>query len=201
MNSILHIAKSLEKRIFSDTADFDKVALEIFHFQAAHCKVYSEFITYLNIDVSSIKSILQIPFLPIGYFKSHKIICDGFLAETVFESSGTTGSVNSKHFVSDTEIYKTSFLKTFESCYGTAEKLTIFGLLPSYLEKGNSSLVYMVNELIARSADKRSNFFMHNYDELSSNIKQTETEGRKCILLGVTYALLDFAEQYPSCPR
>ena len=193
----LHTAKNLENRIFSTINDFNQLALQVFRFQSLHCKVYSEFIANLNINTDSVNRIEDIPFMPVEFFKSHSIICEGCHEDVVFESSGTTGSACSKHYVAFKDVYITSFLKTFQNNYGPAKDLVIFGLLPSYMERGNSSLVFMANELISQSSDKRSSFYLHNYDDLALIIKETEKQNRKSLLLGVTFALLNFAEHYP----
>jgi hypothetical protein len=153
-----------------DPTNFDELALEIFHFQYQHNSLYKAYADILKVQPSRVKSIDQIPFLPIGFFKTHKVQTTTFDPEIVFESSGTTTSTNSHHLVKDLGLYRQGFLKTFEGFYGSPDHLCIIGLLPSYLERQNSSLVYMVDEFFKRSANPSSCFYLTDFDKLYNNI-------------------------------
>lgn len=177
----------------SSESDFNELALEIFKFQAEHNLVYKEFLMYLSINAKEIKGIYEIPFLPISFFKTHKILINNNY-QTTFLSSGTTKNTRSKHLIRDLSIYEKSFLKGFQYFYGNPQEYTFLALLPSYIEQGNSSLVYMMQKLIETSTDKRSGFYKQNYNELESLIHQLEKEQKKYLLIGVSYALLDFFE-------
>jgi phenylacetate-coenzyme A ligase PaaK-like adenylate-forming protein len=176
--------------------DFESLALEIFRFQYNNNPVYRDYIKALSINVAAIQSIVQIPFLPIRFFKSLPVQTTAFDPAMIFESSGTTGSINSRHFVKDLTLYQKSFTKGFELFYGSAANWCIIGLLPSYLERNNSSLVYMVNDLIKQSGHPRSGFYLNEYDKLSAALLELEKTKQKTILIGVTFALLDFAEKF-----
>jgi phenylacetate-coenzyme A ligase PaaK-like adenylate-forming protein len=176
--------------------DFKESALEIFKWQAEKNPVYKNFINELSVTGKNIKSPENIPFLPIAFFKQHKIVTGSFSGGLVFESSGTTGLSVSRHYITDPEIYKRSFLLSFSLFYGDPSDYFIAALLPSYSERKNSSLVYMADELIKRSATPLSGFYKDNIAELLSNIKKSKAEKRKILLIGVSYALLDLAEKY-----
>jgi hypothetical protein len=183
--------------VFSvSSADFNEVALSLFHFQYNNNLLYHEFVNALKIPVSSILRYEQIPFLPIHFFKTHKVMTTGFEPELIFESSGTTGTINSRHHIRQSAIYRRSFLAAFEMFYDKPEDWCIIGLLPSYLERHNSSLVKMVDELIRMSNHKESGFYLYDHDQLNRVLQELEKSGRKTLLIGVTFALLDFAEQY-----
>jgi phenylacetate-coenzyme A ligase PaaK-like adenylate-forming protein len=185
-------------KIFNTTeGNFDSRALEIFQLQYANNIVYQDYVNALGLDPKQVRSIFQIPFLPIRFFKSHIIKTTQFEPALVFESSGTTGSVNSRHFVKDASIYEESFIRAFGIFYGNIEEYCVIGLLPSYLERENSSLVYMVNELIKKSCRPSSGFYLHEHDKLFALLSSLEKARQKTILIGVTFALLDFAEAYP----
>jgi phenylacetate-coenzyme A ligase PaaK-like adenylate-forming protein len=179
----------------SSESDFISVALETFHFQYANVAVYRRFCELLNVNPAEVSEIEDIPFLPIQFFKSEKIIATGLSAEKTFSSSGTTGTITSQHPVANLEYYETSFLKAFEQFYGAAEDYTILALLPSYLERGGSSLIYMVDRLISESNTLDSGFYLDNLEALIEKIEKLETEGTKTLLLGVSYALLDLIEK------
>jgi hypothetical protein len=184
-----------------DSAAFEALALEIFLFQYEQNKVYNQFCKTLNIIPGDVKRLEQIPFLPIQFFKTKPVKNTIFESDTVFESSGTTGSVNSRHFVKDTGVYEESFLTAFTLFYGDIADYSIMGLLPSYQERGNSSLVYMVNELVRRSGSARSGFYLNEDERLYDAVMKNEKEGKKTLLIGVTYALLDLSEKFPSTLR
>ena len=176
---------------------FEALALGIFLFQYKNNLVYKAYVDALLPDITAIDSINKIPFLPVRFFKSLKVATTDFEPQTIFESSGTSGSVNSRHFVKDLLLYEESFMKGFELFYGSIKDYCIVGLLPSYLERGNSSLVYMVNKLIERSEHPQSGFYLDEYEKLASIISDLEKQQQKTLLIGVTFALLDFGEQFP----
>jgi phenylacetate-coenzyme A ligase PaaK-like adenylate-forming protein len=187
----------LENKIFAAPGNnFNELAAEVFHFQYQNNEVYHKYCDTLGVDAGKVKAIERIPFLPIQFFKSHPITTTHFTPEVVFESSGTTATTSSKHFVKDTNLYKKSFTTAFEKFYGSAKNKCILGLLPSYLERNNASLVFMVDELIQQSNNKLSGFYLHDYDKLHSTLLHNEILKQPTLLIGVTYALLDFAEKY-----
>ena len=188
----------LRNDIFNVTEnDFSATALRVFQFQYEGNELYRQYCDLLRICPEEVNSIEKIPFLPIQFFKTAKIKTRDFEETLHFESSGTTGSVNSRHYVKDPGIYEESFLKAFRKFYGDETKLCIIGLLPSYLERGNSSLVYMVDRLIRLSANENSGFYLYDFENLKTVLLKNEKASVPTLLIGVTYALLDFAEQYP----
>jgi hypothetical protein len=197
-------ASKIHQKIFNkDNFNFEEVALELFIFQYTHNLVYRQFVDYLKINIHSVQSVHQIPFLPVEFFKTHDIIMKNVAPQKIFESSGTTGQVSSKHLVADLDLYIQSFQTCFEQFYGNAENYTILALLPSYLERNTSSLVFMVDVLIRKSKNEHSGFYLNNLEELSAQIKSHSDSYRnsnpksQILLIGVTFALLDFAEQFP----
>ena len=178
------------------TTDFEKNTLSVFKHQAKHNLVYKRFLSFLNTDIKAIKSSNQIPFLPIQFFKSHKIISTTSDAQFVFSSSGTTGDLTSKHYVTDIFLYEKSYLAAFKHFYGNIEDYTILALLPSYLEREGSSLIYMVNDLINKSKKPKSGFYLNNLSELKNTIIDLDLNGEKVLLIGVSFALLDLIENY-----
>jgi len=186
-----------EKEIFKikTEKDFEHLALKIFHYQYKNVEVYQRFCDLLKTDISEVKSIENIPFLPIQFFKSHKIIAREKGEAAVFTSSGTTGSTPSKHFVADLNLYETSFLKAFEKQYGHPSNFCILALLPSYLEREGSSLIYMVESLIEKSNHPNSGFYLSEMDTLAEKLQLLEESGQKTILIGVSFALLDLVEK------
>ena len=186
----------LKKKIFEITTDnnFEKRALEVFRFQHENIAIYRAFCNLLKVVPSEVKKITDIPFLPIQFFKNHKILAEGFSAEEIFTSSGTTGSITSKHFVAYTKLYEESFLKGFQDQYGNPSKYAILALLPSYLERDGSSLIYMVDRLITESNNSHSGFYLSEMDRLIDKINYLEKIKQPTILLGVSYALLDLLE-------
>lgn len=177
--------------------DFNACAIEAFQFQYEQIEVYRQYCFGLNIQPNKINHYQQIPFLPIGFFKTHQVIDKTQNAETVFTSSGTTGTITSRHEVAQLKIYESSFTKAFEQFYGSVQDYCILALLPSYLERGGSSLVYMADHLIKASKHQKSGFYLNNYQSLHQTLKTLISQKQKIILLGVTYALLDLAEQFP----
>ena len=174
--------------------DFEKKALEIFKFQFENNLVYRSFCDLLCKHPSEIKDLKDIPFLPIDFFKSHEIKISSKKTSKIFTSSGTTGTNLSKHYVTDLDLYEKSFINCFKVFYGDINDYTILGLLPSYLERNNSSLVYMVNKMIEQSKFPESRFYLDEIDKLKETILNLEKEKRKTILIGVSYALLDLVE-------
>lgn len=175
---------------------FEALSLEIFNFQYANNPVYKAYADILKVNPVLVNSLAEIPFLPIRFFKSHPVITTSFEPEVVFESSGTTGTINSRHLLKDISIYQESFMKGFELFYGPVKKYCIIGLLPSYLEQENSSLVFMVDKLIRLSEHPQSGFYLDEYEKLYGILNELEIRKQTTILVGVTFALLDFAEQY-----
>jgi len=176
--------------------DFKATALEVFKFQFEHNAVYRSFCDLLYKHPSDVRSLEQIPFLPIEFFKTHTIISTNKPTKATFTSSGTTGSIVSKHHVVDLDVYKQSFRTGFESFYGTIENYTVLALLPSYLEREGSSLVYMANDMILQSKQPESGFYLHDLEALKNTLTSLEAKGQKTLLIGVSYALLDLIEAY-----
>ncbi|MFI5185363.1 MAG: acyl transferase [Chitinophagales bacterium] len=184
-------------KIFSvDDTGFEQLALELFRFQYKDNLVYKAYTDMLKVDPKKVNTLAEIPFLPIRFFKTHAIKTTEFEAGIVFESSGTTQAANSHHFVKDTAWYRQSFLKAFELFYGPVNQWCIIGLLPSYLERKNSSLVFMAEELIHRSEHLQSGFYLYDHTKLFETLTELEINKQKTLLLGVSFALLDFAEKY-----
>ncbi|MBZ9629957.1 acyl transferase [Salegentibacter sp. LM13S] len=188
----------LSERIFniSNQKDFNEIALEVFSFQFQHNNVYREFCQLLKRNPENVSTIKHIPFLPIEFFKKKKVISGENPTEIIFTSSGTTGATTSKHYVSDLKVYEESFLKAFELFYGNPEEIVILALLPSYLERQGSSLIYMVHSLINRSKYHESGFYLDDLDSLHKKLKELDKSGKKILLLGVSFALLDLVETY-----
>ena len=180
----------------SNQKQFDKIALKVFRFQYENNLVYREFCNFLKTDVQKVKSIQQIPFLPIQFFKSHSVISNTNTPQATFTSSGTTGMNTSQHLVTDVSIYEESYRKGFSQFYGNIEDYVVLALLPSYLEREGSSLIHMVDDLIQLSNQAESGFYLHNYDELIEKLIQLDQSGQNVILIGVTYALLDLVEKH-----
>lgn len=188
-----------DERIFSisDSREFEQLSLEVFNYQAKNTEAYAHFINNLRVDIKQVKRLESIPFLPVEFFKNHKIICgDGEFSE-VFSSSGTSGMSQSKHFVKNLELYTESYRKAFHLFYGDISQYTILALLPSYLEREGSSLIYMVDDLINLSQNERSGYFLDDHHLLFQSLKDLKETKTPVILIGVTYALLDFVETYP----
>lgn len=179
----------------SSQKQFEKIALKVFRFQYKNNLVYREFCDFLKTDVQKVKSLEQIPFLPIQFFKSHKVVSNQNLAKQTFTSSGTSGMETSKHFVTDISFYEESYRKGFAQFYGNIEDYVILALLPSYLEREGSSLIYMVKDLIQMTNNPDSGFYLHNHNELIDKLVRLDNSGQNVILIGVTYALLDLIEK------
>lgn len=186
-------------KIFGLTeAGFEALSLEIFRFQYQHNPVYGQYVDALQVKPGEVQKLADIPFLPIRFFKSHAVTTTGFTPELVFESSGTTGSINSKHLVKDALVYEESFTRAFRQFYGEINDWCVIGLLPAYLERQGSSLVYMVDKLVKNSHHPQSGFYLYDFEKLQQVLLQLESQGQQVLLIGVTFALLDFAQQYPT---
>lgn len=183
--------------IFSADKNFTEKAIALFRFQYEHNALYQRFVDSLNCKADAINTIEKIPFLPISFFKTHTVSTTDFSPVVVFESSGTTGSVNSKHLVKNVSLYEESFRKGFEQFYGPIKDYCILGLLPSYLERKGSSLVYMVEKMMQISTHPLNGFHLYDFKNLADKLLQLQAENQKTLLIGVTYALLDFAEAFP----
>lgn len=180
------------KSYFSE-GEFENLAIEVFNYQYSANAVYRKYCQ--NIHRSKVSSIDEIPFLPISFFKTHRLSCKKS-EEIIFTSSGTTNNRASQHFVYDLEFYHQSFNKVFEYFYGSPEDYCILALLPSYLERSGSSLIYMANKLIEQSNNENSGFFLNEYEKLNSILKQNLQKKQKTLLIGVSFALLDFVEEF-----
>ena len=176
--------------------NFESKALEVFRFQYVNNSVYRQFCDAMRCDAEKVTSLRKIPFLPISLFKTKDVITTNFEPAMTFRSSGTTGSQTSRHLVKDPAVYEKSFFQAFSLFYGKMD-FAVIGLLPSYLERSDSSLVYMVNELIKSSGDESSGFYLDDHKELHDTLISNEAKGKKTLLIGVTYALLDFASGFP----
>jgi phenylacetate-coenzyme A ligase PaaK-like adenylate-forming protein len=179
----------------SSAKQFEKIALKVFRFQYDNNAVYRQFCDLVKQDKQTVKSLKQIPFLPIQFFKSHDVVSNRNEAETVFTSSGTTGSITSRHIVTDLSLYEQSYRQAFSQFYGNIEDYTVLALLPSYLERQGSSLIYMVEDLIQRSNNPDSGFYLNDYDALVHKVVEQELQRKNVLLIGVTFALLDLIEK------
>lgn len=179
----------------SNQKQFEKIALKTFRYQYENNLVYQEFCDLLKTNVQQVKTLQQIPFLPIQFFKSHKVVSCNEAPQAIFTSSGTTGMITSKHLVTDVSLYEESYRKGFSQFYGNIENYVVLALLPSYLEREGSSLIYMVEDLIQLSNQPESGFYLNNHDELIEKLIELDSQGQNVILIGVTYALLDLIEK------
>lgn len=182
--------------IFEQTCFDEPAVLHLFHHQWQHNSVYRNWCDLVNCDPAEVQQLNQIPFLPISFFKTHSVVTGEFVPQITFTSSGTTQTVNSKHYVKDISLYHKSFTTAFELFYGDIKNLCIIGLLPSYLERNGSSLVLMVDELIKASQHPQSGFYLYDFDKLKTTLQRLEADRQPTLLIGVTFALLDFAEAY-----
>ena len=197
MQKLLFLIPTHDIFTISSQKQFEKIALKTFRFQYENNLVYREFCDFLKTDVQKVKSLEQIPFLPIQFFKSHAVVSSTNAAEETFTSSGTTGMATSKHFVTDISLYEESYRKGFSQFYGNIEDYVVLALLPSYLEREGSSLIYMVEDLIQMTNNPESGFYLHNHEELIEKLTRLNNLGQNVILIGVTYALLDLIEKHP----
>lgn len=176
------------------TKEFHKTAMKVFRFQFQHNEVYQKYCLLLRKSPENVKHITEIPFLPIEFFKSKEVLSTIDPIQTTFTSSGTTGIITSKHHVTDLSFYEASFRSAFSKFYGNIEDYAVLALLPSYLEREGSSLIYMAKDFIEGSNHPDSGFYLHNYKELAQKLIQLDSDGQNVLLLGVTYALLDMIE-------
>ena len=172
------------------------MALKVFRYQYENNLVYQQFCDFLKVEKHSVKSLAHIPFLPIQFFKSHEVVSNHDVIQETFTSSGTTGMITSRHLVTDVSLYEQSYRLAFSEFYGNIEDYVVLALLPSYLERSGSSLIYMVQDLIALSNNENSGFYLHNYDALIAKLTALDHAGQNVLLIGVTYALLDLVEQH-----
>ena len=186
------------KHIFTikTEAEFNALALQVFRFQFENNPVYRSFCDLLYKNPSDINAVEDIPFLPIQFFKSHKVISSSEGIKKTFSSSGTTGGVTSKHYITDISVYENSFNKGFNAFYGNIKDYVVLALLPSYLEREDSSLIYMVDNLIKDSKHPESGFYLDNLSALSDTLKRLDAEGKEVLLIGVSFALLDLVEAH-----
>jgi hypothetical protein len=184
-----------KQQIFSTSStNFEERALSLFKYQAHQNQVYKTYLNHLSIKISDVDSIEKIPFLPIEFFKNHYVVSGNPTIETVFESSGTTGQIPSKHYVADINFYREVSEVIFENKFESVKKYAFIGLLPSYLERKNASLTCMVDFFISKSKFLESGFYLNQYKDLVENIKSLQQKEAEIILFGVTFALLDLAE-------
>lgn len=190
--------KQWHQRLFAlDDSGFEALAMEVFRYQANNNAVYQEYLSHLRISTGDVKHLHQIPFLPIELFKSREVVTGNFTPEVVFESSRTTGQVPSQHLVADAALYRQIYLEGFKRAFGDIDSYCILALLPSYLERSNSSLVHMAQGLMETSGHPANGFYLNNLGELSTAMQQLIKAGTPTLLLGVSFGLLDLAEQYP----
>ncbi len=180
----------------SGKKDFEKITMKVFRYQYENNMVYQEFCDLIRRNPSNAKTVEDIPFLPIQFFKSHGILSSPEPIQQIFTSSGTTGMQNSRHLVTDISLYEESYRKGFAEFYGNIENYCVLALLPSYLEREGSSLIHMVEDLIKLSHHPDSGFYLHNYDELITKLEELDNSGQNVLLIGVTYALLDLIERH-----
>ena len=177
-------------------AEFEEMALQIFLYQYHNNKIYGQYANAVGKSPENVRALTDIPFLPISFFKTHKVTSTEFEAEVIFESSGTTQTINSRHYVKDLQLYQQSFTKAFEQFYGNIADYCMIGLLPSYLERQHSSLVVMANALMRQSNHADSGFYLYDHEKLLAVLQRAEQQHQKTLFMGVTFALLDFAEKH-----
>lgn len=187
----------IDKVFTTKNENFEETVWAVFKFQAINVVTYKKYLQYLGVKPSVLKQISQIPFLPISFFKSQNILAEGHTAQQTFLSSSTTGKGQSQHLTADISVYEKSFTKGFSQLYGDPKEFCILALLPSYLERTGSSLVYMADSFIKQSQHPDSGFYLDEWDKLAQVLQQNEAKGQKTLLLGVSFALLDFAAAYP----
>ncbi len=177
--------------------NFTREAFRIFNTQYAQNELFRQFANSFHIHPEMIPGLEKIPFLPISFFKTQAVKTGSFVPEIIFESSGTTGQLASHHEVASISLYRESFMRGFELFYGSVTDYCIIGLLPAYLERSGSSLVFMVDELIRQSNHKQSGFYLYAFDMLHELLLELEKKKQKSLLIGASFALLDFAEKFP----
>ena len=191
--------EKLIDRIFncSDEPGFNRIAIELFHFQYNNNAIYRRYCELLHTEPAKITRFREIPFLPVSFFRSFQIKSTGTETQVVFSSSGTTAENPGQHHVTDLSVYERSFLNSFSLFYGKVTDYCILALLPSYLERSGSSLIYMTEKLIEAGGNIESGFYLNNFEQLHQKLNLMKQTNQKTILLGVSYALLDFAMEYP----
>lgn len=195
MSDIFH--QSSNKYIQTITErDFDDIAIQLFHYQYSNNSVYKEFVDAIGVKTDNVQLVSDIPFLPVSFFKSHKVVTGHFDPVYIFESSTTTSDIPARHFIRDEELYLQSLISGFQQFYSSAQQYTFLALLPSYLQRGNASLVHMADVLMNISRHPANGFYLDDLDKLYKTLNTLEQQKQSTILLGVTFALLDFAEQY-----
>jgi phenylacetate-coenzyme A ligase PaaK-like adenylate-forming protein len=180
----------------STSQQFTDAALQAFRQQAQHCAIYRQFLEGLRVDIAGVDTLEKIPFLPISFFKSHKVVSSNNQVEVTFTSSGTTGMITSSHYVTDVNWYRESFRRAFKLFYGDVIDYCVLALLPAYLEREGSSLIYMAQDMITESNNPDSGFYLYNHAELYAQLKHQQKNKKPTLLIGVTFALLDFVEQH-----
>ncbi|WP_226388785.1 acyl transferase [Penaeicola halotolerans] len=190
----MDFVKSFKQKLLSGQFDFEEMALTLFAWQAKHNSVYKRYLDALGRDIQQVKQLTDIPFLPIAFFKSQDVVSGHFEAVATFESSGTTGAQTSRHKVADLDFYQKLTQKLFEESYGPLQDWSILALLPSYLERNNSSLVAMVDYFIKESGQSTGGFYLNDLKALIQQIEKNKFLGHKTLLIGVSFALLDLAE-------
>ena len=176
--------------------DFEESAIQTFAFQYKNNNVYQTFCNHLNRSPENVLNIQDVPFLPIQFFKTHQVLSSQNPVEKIFTSSGTAGTMTSKHYITDLSIYEKSYLNGFRHFYGDIRQYAVLALLPSYLEREGSSLIYMVNDLIKKSGNEHSGFYLFNLNELKEKLITLNSANQKTLLIGVSFALLDLVEKY-----
>ena len=193
----MHTFKSFEEVLSTvNETSFEDIALSLFHYQAKHNLVYSDYLKYLKVDSNSISFLHDIPFLPISFFKTHKVVTGTWATDTIFTSSGTSGTSTSKHHVASLSFYLTHSERIFEHFFDNLNRFHILALLPSYLERNGSSLIYMVDYFIKKSQSPHSGFYLNDFSALVTKLESIKHSDRKVLLLGVSFALLDLAEKH-----
>jgi phenylacetate-coenzyme A ligase PaaK-like adenylate-forming protein len=193
-SKILQLGKGIFKEVTAET--FSSFAIELFQYQAENNSIYGSYLKHLGVDPMQIQDLREIPFMPVTFFKSHRILCGKIKEEAVFSSSGTTGMERSKHYIADVSLYEKSLMGCFSAFYGEPSSYRVLGLLPSYLEQEGSSLIYMVNKLMETGGYAESGFFLYDQRKLAKQLQDLSSSGLKTLLIGVSFALLDFAENY-----
>lgn len=179
---------------FSVNQSFNDLALSVFQYQYEHNKIYHEFVEHLSVFPDKIQHYSKIPFLPIGFFKTQKIHSGSYKEEQVFESSGTGSETRSRHYVTDIDFYNKNSVKIFESAFGSLQEKVILGMLPSYLERGSSSLVHMVNYFMQQTKNSDSAFYLNDFQKLAQKLEVLKNQNKEVVLFGVTFALIDFCK-------
>jgi hypothetical protein len=197
LKNLFSVPHFMEDLTLASSREKVQRALDLFRFQAEHNGLYQHYLRQLSVSADKVDRISSIPFLPISFFKSHQLATGSFKPDTCFESSGTTGTLNSRHCIKSLRHYLDNAVANFQQFYGDPSAYCFLALLPSYLERGNSSLIAMADHFIKLGDHEESGFFLHDLSALQDRLYYLEKRGQKTILLGVTYALLDFAEQYP----